>query len=156
MLDSHPTERSAEGAGRPPGPENELAAEVLLQEHRMLLNRQLAIRLLYRLLCALNVGLLAFLNHLSIPQLAMSASLIVVLCPLWSLERASSNEQLFAVQEALAVRSTEVWEDAYIKRRYHGGVSSIANRVLYHEPWLWLVVTLVLTVIRASLVWPTG
>jgi hypothetical protein len=99
----------------------------------------------------LNVGLLAFLNHLSLPQLAMSAALILVLSPLWNLERDSANDQLRAIQEALAVRSTEVWEDAYIKRRYHGSVATVANWVLYYEPWLWLVVTAALAVARASL-----
>ncbi len=120
----------------------------LLQRHRGILIRAAAAVISNRILLAANAAFLIFMNHLSFIQLAGSALAAILISLLWHYEMKAMNIDLRNIEEKLAKRSGDEWEDTYIKLRYDPPGYKLQKTYLRLEPFLWLLVIGTLIVLR--------
>ena len=122
-----------------------------LQQYRSFLIRGIATRISSRVLCAANAAFLIFMNHLSPYQIAGSALAAIVISLLWQSEFVLLTAQIDNIEEAMAKRSGDEWEDIYIKLRYLPSGYSLLRRLISREPLLWLSITIVIILLRIFL-----
>lgn len=130
------------------------AEAFLLQRHQMLLLRQLAIRIVNRSIYLAIIGFAVLIDHPLVFSLGASMYVSCLITFIWHFEGQSLNRQLTALEETIAKRSSDEWEDTYIRSRYHmspffgTGYSVLAFSILRFEPLLWFSVSIGLSVFR--------
>ncbi|MGH9834642.1 MAG: hypothetical protein ACREBD_18585 [Blastocatellia bacterium] len=122
--------------------------DVLLQQHRITLIRNLVNRTINHLLFLLNVGFLVLVNRLSSIHLIASISFTILVAYLWYLERKLSGIQLRALEAMLAERSGEEWEDIFIQSRYQTTKHTRLLKPLRAEPAIWAILVCLLGLLR--------
>lgn len=138
--------------GLPVRVKRETAVEAfLLQQHQAYLYRLVVSGIFYRVACLAIVGFVVLVNYLSIFQFEASGLVAFLIANLWFSERRIVSLQLTTLEQSLAQRSGDDWEDFYIKSRYE---TSSSERVLFGpwlyklEPLLWLVLIIALASFR--------
>lgn len=121
--------------------------ELLLQKHRMFLVRLVAVRVSFRWISTLNIGVIVLANTFSIFRFTATMGLGCLLTALWYSEQRSLYRNIRRLEERLAERSGSEWEDLYIRTRYEPSTF----RALEAEPTLWLALSLFLIVVRFSM-----
>jgi cell division protein FtsL len=128
--------------------EKNTVPELLLQQHRIALIRNLANRISCHALFLLNVGCLILVNRLTLLHLIASISIALLVAYLWYLERQLARMQLKALEITLAERSGEEWEDIFIQSRYHTTKHTGLIMSLRFEPIIWAMFITLLGLLR--------
>jgi len=137
--------------------ERETAVEAfLLQQHQARLQRLVISRIFYRAVCLANVSFVVLVNRFSLIQTVASASVAFWIAVLWYYERQNIFLLLSSLEQSLAQRSGDDWEDFYIRWRYQTSkstkLSDRAGLILVRlEPLLWLLLILALVSLRIYL-----
>jgi len=128
--------------------EQNTVPDLLLQQHRWYLTRNLVNRLANRILLILCVGSMALVNHLSLTHLIASISVALMLTYHWHYERGLLKINLKSLEEILAKRSGEEWEDIYIQTKYLTSGHRNKFRAFVPEPLVWAVFVTLLGLLR--------
>lgn len=128
--------------------EQNTVPDLLLQQHRWNLTRTLVSRLADRALFILNVGGLALVGRLSLIHLLAAISTALLLAYRWYYETGLLSLRLKALEETLAKRSGEVWEDIYIQTAYRISSHRTKFGAYVPEPVVWAALVIALGLLR--------
>jgi len=123
----------------------------ILQQHRGLVIRFVATRIVNRVVCLALACFIIFASGLSTLQmvaLILAASFVAYV---WYYEQISLARQMRNIEESLAERTGGDWEDIYIRSRHVTSDYSAGLRFFNFEPMLWLLIILLLMAVSVFL-----
>lgn len=124
--------------------EKNTVPDLLLQQHHILLVRSLVNRILIRTMFLLEIGLLILVTSVSLSHLLASISVACLIAGVGYSERQFVVSRLRSLEEMLAKRSGDEWEDVYIQSRFY----TLQHKPLALEPFLWAAIAIFLGIFR--------
>jgi hypothetical protein len=142
--------KETSGESGPPNSSRERTVDpeiLLLQRQRALFLRLTVNRIVYRVAALSLTALLVIwtsLSRLAIPFLSL---LTVFLCAIWYVDVRQASRELHAIEEEIARRSPDQWEDAFIRTRFARG-NVFGALILRDEPLFWTMLAIVAGLLR--------